>query len=80
MFLCVLACGKRKDRFDELELKDYTTEGESFSGVEPISLTPTLCHFALSPRAMDDLEDDFMRIFVSGPEVPRQSVLPAMGS
>lgn len=29
---------------------------------------------------MDDLEDDFMRIFVSGAELPRQSVLPSMGS
>lgn len=80
MFLCVLACEKRKDRFDKLKLKNYTTEGEFFSGFEPIPVPPTTCHFALSLSAMNYLEDDFMRVFVSSTELAKQSFLPAMGS
>ena len=66
MFMCALACEQKKDRFDkELKLKNSTTEGEFFSGFQPIPATPTVCHFALSLSAMNCLEDDFRRIFIS---------------
>lgn len=72
MFMCALACEKRKDRFHGLKWTDYTMEGESFPGWEPISPTPTVYHFAPSLRTVNYLEDGFMRIFVLSAELPRQ--------
>ena len=70
--MCVLAREKRKAWFDESKLTNYTTGGESFSGMEPTSPTPTVCHFALSLSAMNYVEGDVTRNLVLWAELPRQ--------
>lgn len=72
MLMCVLAREKRKAWFDESKLINYTTGGESFSGMEPTSPTPTVCHFALSLSAMNYVEGDVTRNLVLWAELPRQ--------
>ena len=54
--------------WQELKLKKFTTEEEFFPEFESIPTTPTICHFALSLSAMNCLEDDCMRIFISWAE------------
>lgn len=79
---CALACVQ----MDELKLKNYAAEGEFFSGLEPIPATPIMCHFALSLRDMDYLEETqcgflFHGLSVSlGPYLRLSFLISAMGT